>query len=86
MTTNQRGRPRAAESVVSLSELHPNELVRKSQGPRFFGLKATQLDDAIEQGLIPRPFPVYEGSRATAWTGQMIIDHHRARMNAAKAG
>jgi hypothetical protein len=63
-------------------ELHPNEIVRKSRGPKYFGLKRTQLGEAIKKKLIPPPFALTEGGRAEGWTGQQIIDHQRQLMAA----
>jgi predicted DNA-binding transcriptional regulator AlpA len=72
-----------AEPTGALPPLHPNEIVRKSQGPRYFGLKKSQLKEAIQKGLIEPPFPLVEGGRATGWTGQTIIDHQQRRKDAA---
>jgi predicted DNA-binding transcriptional regulator AlpA len=63
-------------------ELHPNEIVRKSKGSKYFGLKSSQLADAIKKRKIPPPFPLTEGGRASGWTGQQIIDHQRQRIAA----
>ncbi len=73
-----------SEKFEGLSQLHPNEFVRKYRGPKHFGLKDTQLEDAIKKGLIPPTQPVYPGSRAEGWTGQVIIDHHRRMAELAK--
>ena len=63
-------------------ELEPNEIVRKRDGAKYFGLKHTQIDEAIDKGLIPAPFQLYEGGRATGWTGAMILEHQRKRIAA----
>ena len=65
-----------------ISELHPNELVRKKQAGKFLGLKATALDDAIKAGKIPAPIAAYEGGRAKFFTGQQIMDHIAKRIAA----
>jgi predicted DNA-binding transcriptional regulator AlpA len=58
-------------------ELRPNEIVRKKDGFKYFGLKRTALDDAIKNNLIPKPFPLTKDGRAVGWTGQQILDHQR---------
>jgi hypothetical protein len=64
--------------------LEPDELVRWQDGPRYFGLEKSQLDEAIKDGKIPPPFPVVEGGRAKAWTGRQILEHHGRRQAAAQ--
>jgi predicted DNA-binding transcriptional regulator AlpA len=65
--------------------LEPDELVRWQDGPRYFGLAKSRLDEAIKKGLIPPPFPVVEGGRAKAWTGRQILEHQARRLAAANA-
>jgi predicted DNA-binding transcriptional regulator AlpA len=64
-------------------QLHPNEIVRFNQGPRYFGYKRTALDDKIKAGEIPLPFPLSDDGRAKGWTGQQILDHQAKRVAAA---
>lgn len=71
-------------SKPRIEELDPNQIVRKGEGPKYFGLKSTALDDAIKAELIPAPFALTEGGRAKGWTGRQIIDHHNARIAASK--
>lgn len=58
-------------------DLDPDAIIRRDQGPKYFGLKRTQLDEGIRRGVIPRPFVLIEGGRATGWTGRQIIEHRR---------
>ena len=74
-----------AAVLEAVQGLHPNEIVRKHRGPKFFGLEPTQLEEALEKKLVPPPFKMVEGGRAEGWTGQQIIDHHRQRIAAALA-
>ena len=53
----------------TVGELGPNEVVRKFDGFRYFGLKATALDAAIKAGLIPKPIRLTPGGRAVGWLG-----------------
>jgi predicted DNA-binding transcriptional regulator AlpA len=62
--------------------LDPDQIVRRAQGPRYFGLKKSQLAEAIKDGKIPAPFPLVEGGRATGWLGRQIIAHHHRRIAA----
>jgi predicted DNA-binding transcriptional regulator AlpA len=66
---------------MTARELHPNEIVRKSDGHIFFGLKRSQLAEAIKTGKVPPPFPLTTGGRAQGWTGQQILDHQAKQRN-----
>jgi predicted DNA-binding transcriptional regulator AlpA len=61
-------------------DLDPNEIIRRELGPKYFGLRRSQLDELIKKGAIPKPFPLVEGGRATGWLGRQIIEHHRRRL------
>jgi predicted DNA-binding transcriptional regulator AlpA len=69
----------------NLKGLEPDELVRWQDGPKYFGLQRSQLDDNIRKGLIPAPFSIVEGGRAKAWTGRQILEHHQRRQAAGSA-
>jgi hypothetical protein len=69
---------------LNLKGLEPDELVRWRDGPKYFGLQKSQLNDNIDKGLIPAPFPIVEGGRAKAWTGRQILEHHKRRQEAQK--
>lgn len=60
--------------------LDPNQIIRWSQGEKYFGFKHSQLAVKIEAGEIPRPFLLSENGRAVGWTGKQIIAHHRRRV------
>ena len=62
-----------------LSQLHPNEIVRKRDGGKWFGLTLSGLEQAIRDKRIPAPISLTEGGRAKGWTGAQILAHH-ARM------
>jgi predicted DNA-binding transcriptional regulator AlpA len=68
----------------SFKGLEPDQLVRWIDGPKYFGLQKSQLDENIRKGLIPAPFPIVEGGRAKAWTGRQIREHHARRLRAAR--
>jgi predicted DNA-binding transcriptional regulator AlpA len=55
-------------------ELGPNEIIRKHDGPLYFGLQRTALDKAIADGAIPRPMALTPGGRARGWLGAAIIE------------
>jgi predicted DNA-binding transcriptional regulator AlpA len=63
-------------------KLDPDAIIPREEGPKYFGLKRSRLDEGIKSGVIPRPFPLTEGGRKTGWLGQQIIDHHRRRIAA----
>jgi predicted DNA-binding transcriptional regulator AlpA len=65
--------------------LEADELIRKSKGSKYFGLKHSALEDAIDRGEIPRPFTLTATGRAKAWTGRQIIEHHRQRIAATRS-
>ena len=68
----------------NIEELDPNQIVRKGQGPKYFGLRPTALDDAIKAKLIPAPFVLIEGGHAKGWLGSQIIEWQAQRVAAAK--
>jgi predicted DNA-binding transcriptional regulator AlpA len=68
-----------------LAELGPNDIVRKRDACRFFGLKSTAIDEAIARGAIPKPIALTPGGRAKGWLGSQILDHQRKLIEAAKA-
>jgi hypothetical protein len=65
--------------------LDPGAFYRWSQGFKLFGLKHTQLSEAIKTGKLPPPLESVEGGKAKGWTGTQIIEHRRTRLAAANA-
>ncbi len=70
---------------AEIPALHPDEIVRWSKGPRFFGYGLTALAEKIKKREIPPPFPLSDTGSAKGWTGRQIIEHHRRRQAAAAA-
>jgi predicted DNA-binding transcriptional regulator AlpA len=71
---------------MDLQDADPDQVVRWSEGPRYFGVKKSQLSDAINKGLIPTPFRLVEGGRAKGWTRRQIAEHHQSRVKASSSG
>jgi hypothetical protein len=70
---------------TEIKELNPHQIIRYEDGPAFFGYRPTVLAEKIKEGSIPTPkYLAPAPSRARGWTGQQIIDHHRA-LDAAQA-
>jgi predicted DNA-binding transcriptional regulator AlpA len=67
-------------------ELEPNEIVRWSAGPKYFGLKRTALNEKIKSGEIPPPMPLSDNGRATGWLGRVIIEWQASRLAKATHG
>lgn len=63
-----------------LPELDPNQLVRQSEGKKYFGFGPTRLKELEEQGVIPPTFPFSPGARARGWTGLQINTYRRKLM------
>jgi hypothetical protein len=61
-------------------DLDPNEIFRPRQAEKYLGYKHSQLDELIKKGEIEPPFPLSDSGRAVAWTGRMLINHHRRRL------
>ena len=57
--------------------LHPNEIVRWKDAPKYFGLGKTQLDEKIKAGEIDPPIALSASGRAKGFTGQQIIEHQQ---------
>jgi predicted DNA-binding transcriptional regulator AlpA len=62
--------------------LGPNDVVRKKDGYRFFGLKSTGIDDAIAKGRIPKPVKL--SPRCVVWMGSQIIEWQRQKLETVK--
>jgi hypothetical protein len=58
-----------------LAELLRDHIVRKKDGPLYFGYGPTMQEELIKQGKLPMPFPLSEDGRAQGWTGGQILDH-----------
>ena len=58
-----------------LSELSRDQIVRKKDGPFYFGYQPSAQETLIEAGELPLPFPLSANGRAQAWLGGQIIDH-----------
>ena len=71
-------------SKTKIDELDPRQIVRKGQGPKYFGLRPTALDEAIKAKRIPAPFVLIEGGHATGWLGSQIIEWQAQRLAAGK--
>jgi predicted DNA-binding transcriptional regulator AlpA len=69
--------------VKFLGPIDPGRIYRYADGEALYGLKHSQLAEAINKGLIPRPFKLIEGGRASGWTGAQVLEHQRERQAAA---
>jgi predicted DNA-binding transcriptional regulator AlpA len=71
-----------------LGTLDPHAIVRKKNGPKYFGISERHLDDAIASGAVPRPLQLLPGGYACGWLGSTIIAWQRelvARNSKARA-
>jgi hypothetical protein len=64
--------------------LDPGAFYRWSQGFKLFGLKHSQLSEAVNTGKLPPPAEAVEGGKAKGWFGSQVIEHRRARLAAAR--
>jgi len=64
--------------------LDPGAVYRQHLGEKLFGLKHSQIAEAIKDGKIPAPVAAIAGGRAKIWYGYQIIEHRRAQLDAAK--
>jgi hypothetical protein len=78
----EAARPVIADYVRTVT-IAPNEIIRRSDGRRWFGLRDTQIDDAIAGGKIPRPMKLIDGGRAAGWLGIHVIEFQVGRLIAA---
>ena len=65
--------------------IDPNAIIRRVDGPKFFGFGLTQLDKKIASGDIPEPVVLSEGGRARGWLGSQIIEYQQKLFARAKA-
>jgi hypothetical protein len=64
--------------------LDPGAFYRWSQGFDLFGLKPTQLSEAMNTGKLPTTTQSIKGGKAKGWFGFQIIGHRRAQFDAAE--
>ena len=62
-------------AMSDTKELHPNEIVRWKDAPKYFGLKESHLREKINAGEIEPPIPLSASGRAKGFTGRQIIEH-----------
>ena len=65
--------------------LDPGAFYRWSEGFKLFGLKPTQLSEAMNTGKLPPTLASVEGGKAKGWFGFQVIEHRRERLAAAHA-
>jgi hypothetical protein len=72
-------------AMTDITPINPDYFYRKFEGPKYFGLAPSALDEAIKVGLIPAPYSPTGGvgSRALGWHGRVILEHQRQRMESA---
>src|ERR1700686_214868 len=78
-----RAEPERADPTKPLG---PNQFVRLSEGPLYFGLRMTQIDEHIQTGAIPAPITISDltekgkASRARGWVGKQILEWQERRL------
>jgi len=60
--------------------LFPDQIYRKQEGPAYFGLGPTVIDEKIKTGEIPAPMKLSDTGYAEGWLGQTIIDWQQSRL------
>ena len=65
-------------------ELHPNEIVRWKDAPKYFGLRGSQLYEKIKAGEIEPPIALSASGRAKGFLGQQIIEHQQRQRELSK--
>lgn len=63
-----------SNSIVELSYLHPDRILRMRELQVHVGLSASHIYALIAQGKFPRPFKLVPGGRAAAWRLGAIVD------------
>ncbi len=56
-------------------EIHPNQIVRLKDGPRYFGLSENRIYEKIKAGEIPAPMSLSATGRARGWLGSQILEY-----------
>jgi predicted DNA-binding transcriptional regulator AlpA len=57
------------------AEIHPNQIIRRKDGPKFFGLSENQIDTKIRLGEIPKPMALSATGRARGWLGSVVLEY-----------
>jgi hypothetical protein len=63
--------------LTSWPGIELGRIYRKHEGPKFFGLQSSQLEEKIRSGEIPAPVSLTKSGRAKGWFGWQIAEHHR---------
>jgi prophage regulatory protein len=61
-------------------------LLRLPEVEQITGLKKTQIFDAVQRGVFPKPVKILETGRAIAWLEDEIVEHVRSRIAARDQG
>jgi predicted DNA-binding transcriptional regulator AlpA len=64
-----------------MSEIHPNEIVRLKDGPKYFGYSENMIETKVKSGEIPAPMALSATGRAKGWLGSQIIEHQARLRN-----
>lgn len=79
--------PTPTERANPALPLGPNQFVRLQDGPLYFGLRPTQLDEHVQTGAIPAPVTISDlkekgkASRARGWFGKQILEWQEKRLS-----
>jgi hypothetical protein len=68
---------RRKREIPILGAINPDQLYRTTLSVAIFNLGWQATKNKIKGGELPRPSPIFEGSKYEAWTGQQILDHRR---------
>jgi predicted DNA-binding transcriptional regulator AlpA len=79
-----RRRREQFEAHIINSPINPDRFYRLKYWPVFFGFKQARLHEAINDGLLPRPISISDGSRAKGCFGRTILEWQRKREEAAE--
>jgi predicted DNA-binding transcriptional regulator AlpA len=58
-------------------------IVRMKDGKRYHGYGSTQVQKLIDDGVLPKPFPLSPGGRAKGWFEDQLIEHQKRIADAA---
>jgi predicted DNA-binding transcriptional regulator AlpA len=81
----KRTPPTEARRGMTAQPLNPDFFYRLYEGPLFFGVARSRLNDLIAENKIPKPIPLSDGGRAKGWFGSQIIQWKADRLKAAEA-
>jgi predicted DNA-binding transcriptional regulator AlpA len=65
--------PKPRHYYIADDGIHADRVYRYADGPKYFGLGLSSIDEKIKTGEIPKPISLSDSGRAKGWLGRTIL-------------